>query len=80
VFQRAWGRGIGKLLMEELLERAKKAGIHVMVGGIDASNQRSLDFHRRLGFREVARMPETGFKHGRWCDLVFVQRFVVPAA
>ena len=76
VFQRAWGRGVGKLLMAELLERAKKAGIHLMVGGIDASNQRSLEFHRRLGFREVARMPETGFKHGRWCDLVLVQRFV----
>ena len=70
------GRGIGKLLMKELIARARQAGIHVMVGGIDASNLRSLEFHRRLGFREVARMPETGFKHGRWCDLVFVQREV----
>ena len=76
VFEHSWGKGIGKLLMQELIARARRAGIHVMVGVIDASNLRSLEFHQRLGFREVARMPETGFKHGRWCDLVFVQRQV----
>jgi phosphinothricin acetyltransferase len=80
VFQRAWGSGIGRLLMGELIERARRAGIHTMIGGIDATNQRSLSFHERLGFREVGRLPETGFKHGRWCDLVFVQRFVARVA
>jgi L-amino acid N-acyltransferase YncA len=76
VFQSAWGRGIGQKLMEHLFERARRLRIHVMIGGIDASNVRSLAFHERLGFREVARMPETGWKHGRWCDLVLVQRLM----
>jgi phosphinothricin acetyltransferase len=76
VFERCWGRGLGRALMDALLERARAAGIHVMVGGIDGANTASLDFHERLGFREVARMPETGWKHGRWCDLVLVQRYV----
>jgi phosphinothricin acetyltransferase len=70
----AWRQGIGEALMRALLEHAKRAGLHVMVGAIDASNVRSLEFHRRLGFREVARMPETGWKHEHWCDLVLVQR------
>jgi L-amino acid N-acyltransferase len=71
-----WRRGIGRRLMLALLERAQQAGIHVMVGAVDASNQRSIEFHQRLGFREVARMPETGWKHGHWCDLVLLQKFV----
>ena len=76
VFQNAWGRGVGQKLMGHLFERAREHRIHAMIGGIDASNFRSLAFHERLGFREVARMPETGWKHGRWCDLVLVQRLM----
>jgi L-amino acid N-acyltransferase YncA len=71
-----WRQGIGRRLMLALLDRAKQAGIHAMIGAIDASNQRSIEFHEQLGFREVARMPETGWKHGHWCDLVLLQRFV----
>ncbi|HEY2734740.1 MAG TPA: GNAT family N-acetyltransferase [Polyangiales bacterium] len=72
----AWRGGIGKRLMVALLERAREAGIHVMVGAIDGSNQRSIDFHANLGFSEVARMPELGFKHGQWLDLVLMQKLV----
>jgi phosphinothricin acetyltransferase len=72
----AWRSGIGQQLMAALLDRAQRAGIHAMVGAIDGSNQRSIDFHAALGFREVARMPELGFKHGQWLDLVLMQKFV----
>jgi phosphinothricin acetyltransferase len=74
IAQRAWRSGLGTQLMQTLIDRAQRAGLHSMVGGIDASNERSLVFHERLGFREVARMPESGWKHGRWCDLVLVQK------
>lgn len=76
VFESAWGLGVGRLLMERLVEHAVSAGAHVMVGAIDASNTASLAFHARLGFVETARMPEVGWKHDHWCDLVFVQRRV----
>ncbi len=56
----AWGRGVGRALMDELVERARSAGIHVLVAAIDSQNEASLRFHERLGFVEVARMPETG--------------------
>jgi L-amino acid N-acyltransferase len=45
-----------------------------MIGAIDASNDGSIKFHGRLGFREVAHFREVGFKFGRWLDLVFMQR------
>jgi phosphinothricin acetyltransferase len=44
-----------------------------MVGGIDGENDASIRFHERLGFVQVARLPEVGFKFGRWLDLVLVQ-------
>jgi phosphinothricin acetyltransferase len=71
-----WGRGAGRALIEALIERARAAGVHVMVGAIDGDNQESLRFHARLGFVEVARMPQTGHKFGRWLDLVLVQRIL----
>ena len=68
--------GIGRRLMDELLGRARAAGIHVLVGAIDADNEVSIRFHETFGFVEVARLPETGFKFGRRLDLVLMQRAV----
>jgi phosphinothricin acetyltransferase len=62
--------------METLVERARAAGVHVLVAAVDAENEASLRFHERLGFVEVARMPEVGQKFGRWLDLVLLQRIV----
>lgn len=74
VAQDAWGRGIGRRLMDALCEAARAAGMHVMVGAVDGENRASLDFHARLGFVEVARMPQVGEKFGRWLDLVLLQK------
>lgn len=72
----AWGLGVGTALMEALIGRAAAAGLHAMVGAIDADNTGSIRFHERLGFVEVARMPEVGHKFGRWLDLVLMQRLL----
>jgi phosphinothricin acetyltransferase len=68
------GTGVGRLLLETLLARAAAAGLHVMVAAVDAANESSIRFHERLGFVEVARMPEVGRKFDRWLDLVLLQR------
>jgi L-amino acid N-acyltransferase len=73
----AWhGRGVGRALMEALLDRARAQQLHVMVGAVDGANDASIRFHERLGFEVVARMPEVGRKFDRWLDLVLVQRFL----
>jgi L-amino acid N-acyltransferase YncA len=68
-----WGRGVGRVLINALIERARSEGKHVMVAGIDGANVGSIRFHERLGFVEVARMPEVGEKFGRRLDLVLMQ-------
>ncbi|HEY2330626.1 MAG TPA: GNAT family N-acetyltransferase [Acidimicrobiales bacterium] len=67
-------RGIGGQLIEALVSAAAAHGLHVMVAAIDGANLGSCAFHSAHGFVEVARMPETGRKFGRWLDLVLMQR------
>jgi L-amino acid N-acyltransferase YncA len=66
--------GIGRLLIDALITRARANDMHVLVGAIDSDNTDSIRFHERFGFVEVARMPETGYKFGRRLDLVLMQR------
>lgn len=73
-----WGNGVGRALMEALIERARLAGVHVMVGAVDGDNPESIRFHQALGFTIVATMPEVGRKFDRWLDLVLLQRIIEP--
>ncbi len=70
------GKGLGRILVEALLGRARNLGKHILVAGIDADNAVSLRLHARLGFKEVGRFREVGRKFDRWLDLVFLQRYV----
>ncbi|WP_298223480.1 GNAT family N-acetyltransferase [Flavobacterium sp.] len=67
------GKGIGTLLLTELIALAKSEGYHVMIGGIDAANKDSIAFHKRFGFTENGILKEVGFKFGTWLDLQFMQ-------
>ena len=69
-----WGRGIGRALIDELCARAAAAGVHAMIAAVDAGNDGSIRFHERVGFTHVGRLPEVGHGHGRWLDLVLMQR------
>ena len=72
----AQGRGIGRALLDALVTRARQAGLHVMIGGLEAGNTASLALHAKAGFVETARMPQVGAKFGRWLTLVFVQKLL----
>ncbi|MBV8680688.1 MAG: N-acetyltransferase [Aquitalea sp.] len=73
VHQAHRGRGLGRLLMRELIAAAGQHGLHAMMGGIDASNAGSIALHEQLGFTHVGTLPQVGFKFGRWLDLAFYQ-------
>lgn len=68
------GAGVGSRLLEALTGRARAMGKSVMIAGADGGNLGSIRFHERAGFREVARLPGVGRKHGRPVDLVLLQR------
>ena len=69
------GRGLGRALLEALLERCSKGPWKQMIAVIgDSGNHASIELHRSLGFREVGTLEAVGFKFGRWVDSVFMQR------
>ncbi|HEX4242653.1 MAG TPA: GNAT family N-acetyltransferase [Steroidobacteraceae bacterium] len=72
------GQGVGRRLVVELMARAAAMDKHVMIAGIDADNAVSIGLHRSLGFAEVGRFHEVGFKFGRWLDLTFMQCILPP--
>ncbi|MGN6316633.1 N-acetyltransferase family protein [Trinickia sp.] len=67
------GKGLGRVLMQALIEAARQNDLHAMIGGIDATNSGSIALHERLGFKHVGTLPQVGFKFGRWLDLAFYQ-------
>lgn len=67
------GRGIGRRLLEEVIKAARAQDYHVLIGGIDATNQASIALHERLGFTHCGTIWQAGFKFGRWLDLAFYQ-------
>ena len=75
------GQGLGKLLINELIRRARAADLHAIVGCIDASNAGSIALHKALGFSHSGTFPQVGFKFGRWLDVAFYQLLLdTPAA
>ena len=67
-------QGTGKVLMQTLIDQAVADGYHVLIGAIDSANISSINFHKKFGFIETARMPEVALKNGQWLDLVFMQK------
>jgi L-amino acid N-acyltransferase YncA len=70
------GRGLGRMALVALIDAAEAGGYHTMIAGVVADNAASLALHRSLGFAEVARFREVGFKFGRWLDLCFLQKML----
>ena len=71
------GRGIGKLLLQPLIDAAKEMQLHTIIAGIVADNEASLALHKQFGFIEVAHFKEVGWKFNRWLDLKFLQLMIV---
>ena len=69
-------RGIGRLLLSNLLEIARDSGFHTVIARIDSRSHGSLALHRSLGFNEVGVEREIGRKFGRWLDSVIMQKIL----
>lgn len=67
-------KGLGRLLMVELIAACETAGCRQMVAVIgDTANAASIGLHEALGFRHVGVLRSVGFKFGRWVDTVVMQ-------
>ena len=65
------GKGLGRALMEALIDECRSAGVREVVAVIaDRQAEASIRLHERLGFEEVGRMGKVGYKYDRWLGTV----------
>lgn len=69
--------GLGRTLLTALEDHAAARGMHSMIAGVSGANPGGIAFHAALGYREIATLPEVGFKNDRWLDLVLMQKLLV---
>ena len=74
----ARGRGIGRLLMERMLELLTRQGFTAVVAGITLPNEASVALHEKLGFAPTATYRDTGFKLGAWRTVQVFARDLAP--
>ena len=70
------GKGVGRALLDELLTLARSHGFHSLIARIAGHNETSIGLHRAAGFELVGVEREVGRKHGRWLDVVELQRML----
>jgi L-amino acid N-acyltransferase YncA len=71
----ALGRGLGRLLLAELMAQCEARGARQMLAVIgDSANAGSIGVHRSLGFEHTGVLKSSGWKFGRWLDVVLMQR------
>jgi L-amino acid N-acyltransferase YncA len=69
------GRGVGRVLLAELVRRCEVGGYRQLVAVIgDSANAASIGLHASQGFLHVGTLRSAGFKFGRWVDSVIMQR------
>jgi L-amino acid N-acyltransferase YncA len=75
----AIGRGCGRLALAELISACERLGKRRMAAVIgDSGNAASIGLHRALGFAPAGVLHAMGFKHGRWVDVVLMERALNP--
>ncbi|HEX2039293.1 MAG TPA: GNAT family N-acetyltransferase [Acidimicrobiales bacterium] len=76
VDEAARGRGVGRLLLGELVRVAGVHGFHVVMARIVGGHDASIALHKACGFEVVGVEKEIGRKFGRWLDVVLMQRLL----
>jgi phosphinothricin acetyltransferase len=74
VGEQARGAGVGRVLLDELVERSEQAGYWTLTAGVFPENEASLRLHRACGFREIGVREGLGEAGGVWRDVVLLER------
>jgi phosphinothricin acetyltransferase len=70
----ARGRGVGRALLEALVEKSEAAGIWTLQAGIFPENEASVAVHKKCGFRVVGIRERLGQLSGSWRDVMLLER------
>lgn len=66
-------RGIGSIILADLIERARVIGHRAIIAGIDAEQTASVALHAKFGFETAGHLKQLGFKFGRWLDVIYME-------
>jgi phosphinothricin acetyltransferase len=67
-------KGLGKLLLDRIVEMGKSLGVNCLVASVSSRNQESLEFHHKWGFTECGHLRDVGLKFGQTFGVVWFQR------
>lgn len=70
------GQGIGRAILDELVERAQAHGFHAVFARIVGGHEASIGLHAAAGFEVVGHEREVGRKFGRWLDVIVMERLL----
>lgn len=73
IAQKERGKGIGKILLNELIKQSEANGIWMLQSGIFSENQSSIKLHEKCGFRMVDYRVKIGKKNGIWKDNILME-------
>lgn len=72
------GRGIGRQLYQALEKTLARQRVIALYACVSAAHRQSIGFHQRLGYREMARFENVGYKMGEWLDIVWLEKRLGP--
>ena len=72
------GKGVGRQLMQKLIEECRLKGYHALIACITEGNEASNALHLRLGFKQVSSFEKVGLKFNRWLGVVDYELLLVP--
>lgn len=67
------GKGLGKIMLAEIIKNAERQNYHCLIAAIDSSNAASITLHKKMGFEHCGQIKQAGYKFSRWLDLAFYQ-------
>lgn len=66
-------RGLGSLLLQDLIVRSRGLGHRAIIAGIDGEQTASVALHAKFQFEKVGHLKQVGFKFGRWLDVIYME-------
>jgi L-amino acid N-acyltransferase YncA len=69
-------RGIGAIILADLIERARALGHRAIIAGIDGDQMASVKLHEKFGFEKVGQLKQVGFKFEQWLDVIYMELLI----